>query len=60
MELGKLLDSLCFIDEINLSLYNYPDKDGSSSIEPKMNIDFKLRPYQHQLETIEYGITHNR
>ena len=60
LELGKLLDFLCFIDEIDLSLYNYPSDDEPLSMRPKINIDFKLKPYQHQLETIEYGITHNK
>ena len=58
LELSKLLDSLCFYDEINLSLY----KSGNQEIkqEPNLNIDFKLKPYEHQLETIRYGIDHNK
>lgn len=58
LELSKLLDSLCFYDEINLSLYK--SKNQEIKEEPTLNIDFKLKPYEHQLETIRYGINHNK
>lgn len=58
LELSKILDSLCFYDEINLSLYNSQNQEIKE--EPNLNIDFKLKPYEHQLETIKYGIDHNK
>ena len=58
LELSKLLDSLCFYDEINLSLYKLENQEIKQ--EPNLNIDFKLKPYEHQLETIRYGIDHNK
>ena len=58
LELSKLLDSLCFYDEINLSLYKAENQEIKQ--EPNLNIDFKLKPYEHQLETIRYGIDHNK
>ena len=58
LELSKILDSLCFYDEINLSLYKSENQEVKK--EPKLNIDFKLKPYEHQLETIRYGIDHNK
>lgn len=58
LELSKLLDSLCFYDEINLSLYKSENQETEE--EPILNIDFKLKPYEHQLETIRYGIDHNK
>lgn len=58
LELSKLLDSLCFYDEINLSLYKSENQEIKE--EPTLNIDFKLKPYKHQLETIRYGIDHNK
>ena len=58
LELSKLLDSLCFYDEINLSLYKSENQETEE--EPILNIDFKLKPYEHQLETIRYGINHNK
>ena len=58
LELSKLLDSLCFYDEINLSLYKSENQEIKQ--EPNLNIDFKLKPYEHQLETIRYGIDHNK
>ncbi len=58
LELSKLLDSLCFYDEINLSLYKSENQETEE--ESILNIDFKLKPYEHQLETIRYGINHNK
>lgn len=58
LELSKLLDSLCFYDEINLSLCKPENQEIKE--EPILNIDFKLKPYEHQLETIKYGINHNK
>lgn len=57
LELSKLLDSLCFFDELKLSLL--PDKPEKEKTFP-LNIDFKLKPYKHQIETIEYGINHKK
>ena len=58
LELSKLLDSLCFYDEISLSLYKSENQEIKE--ESNLNIDFKLKPYEHQLETIRYGIDHNK
>lgn len=58
LELGKILDSLCFYDEINLSLYK--SENQAIKEELNLNIDFKLKPYEHQLETIKYGINHDK
>ena len=58
LELSKLLDSLCFYDEIDLSLYKSENQEIKE--ESILNIDFKLKPYEHQLETIRYGIDHNK
>lgn len=58
LDLSKLLDSLCFYDEINLSLYKSESQEIKE--EPNLNIDFKLKPYEHQLETVRYGIDHNK
>lgn len=58
MGLSNVLDSLCFYDEINLSLYK--SENQAIEEEPHLNIDFKLKPYEHQLETIKYGIDHNK
>lgn len=58
LELGKILDSLCFYDGINLSLYKSEKQEIKE--ETPLNIDFKLKPYEHQLETIRYGIDHDK
>lgn len=58
LELGKILDSLCFYDEINLSLYKSEKQEIKEDLP--LNIDFKLKPYEHQVETIKYGIDHDK
>lgn len=58
LELNKILDAFCFFDSIHLKLY----KEDSANNQIKLNnndLEFKLPPYPHQLETIEYGINHN-
>ena len=59
LELSKILDSFCFLDNINLTLYK--EIKTNNNIEIKDNdLDFKLIPYPHQIETINYGLNHNK
>lgn len=59
LELSKILDSFCFLDNINLTLYK--EVKTNTNIEIKDNdLDFKLMPYPHQIETINYGLNHNK
>ena len=59
LELSKILDSFCFLDNINLTLYK--EAKTNTNIEIKDNdLDFKLIPYPHQIETINYGLNHNK
>ena len=59
LELSKILDSFCFLDNINLTLYK--EVKTNTNIELKDNdLDFKLIPYPHQIETINYGLNHNK
>ena len=66
--LGRLLDSLTFLDEINLELLDTP-KSGEFRFNQKFNLEalseeeqhaFKMKPFAHQLEAINYGLTHEK
>lgn len=58
--MAKILDSLCSLDNITLSTYNYTES-GESLLELKDDsLDFKLKPYSHQIEAINYGINHKK
>ena len=66
--LGRLLDSLTFLDEIQLKLLDTP-KSGEfhfnqqHDIEPLSEIEkvsFKMNPFEHQLEAINYGLAHKK
>ena len=60
LELAKILDSLCSLDNITLFRYNYRE-DKSSLLELQDDsLSFKLRPYAHQVEAINYGINHKK
>jgi SNF2 family DNA or RNA helicase len=62
--LGRLLDSLTFLDEIQLRLINLPESgefhfNKKFNLEPLSEIEkvsFKMKPFDHQLEAINYGL----
>ena len=62
--LGRLLDSLTFLDEIQLRLLDTP-KDGEFHFNKNFNLEplneiekvsFKMKPFEHQLEAINFGL----
>lgn len=66
--LGRLLDSLTFLDEINLRLLDTPESGDfhfgrQFNLEPLSEtekISFKVKPFEHQLEAINYGLAHEK
>ena len=62
--LGRLLDSLTFLDEIQLKLLDTPE-NGEITFNKKYNLEpltetekisFKMKPFEHQLEAINFGL----
>ena len=66
--LSRLLDSLTFLDEIQLSLLDTPESGEfrfgkQYSLEPLSEIEkvsFKMKPFDHQLEAINFGLTQEK
>ena len=66
--LGRLLDSLILLDEIKLKLLNTPESGEfhfgrQFNLEPLSEtekISFKMKPFDHQLEAINYGLSHEK
>ena len=66
--LGRLLDSLTFLDEIQLKLLDTPESGEfhfgrQFNLEPLSEterISFKMNPFDHQLEAINYGLAHEK
>ena len=62
--LGRLLDSLTFLDDIQLRLLDMPESgefrfNKQFNLEPLTEIEkvsFKMKPFEHQLETINFGL----
>ena len=62
--LGRLLDSLTFLDDINLKLLDAAKSDEfhfnkNFNLEPLTEIEkvsFKMKPFEHQLEAINFGL----
>ena len=62
--LGRLLDSLTFLDEIQLKLLDTPESgefhfNKHFNLEPLSEIEkisFKMKPFEHQLEAINFGL----
>ena len=65
--LGRLLDNLTFLDEIQLSLLDTP-KSGQfrqcQLAQPPLSetekVSFKMKPFEHQLEAINFGLSHEK
>ena len=62
--LGRVLDSLTFLDDIQLKLLDTPE-NGEITFNRKFNLEplseteknsFKLKPFNHQLEAINFGL----
>ena len=63
--LGRLLDSLTFLDDIQLKLLDTPESGEFhfSQQEPLSEIEkvsFKMKPFEHQLEAINFGLSHEK
>ncbi len=62
--LGRLLDNLTFLDEIQLRLLDTPESgefhfNKQFNLEPLTEIEkisFKMKPFEHQLEAINFGL----
>jgi SNF2 family DNA or RNA helicase len=62
--LGRILDSLTFLDEIQLRLLDTPESgefhfNKNFNLEPLTEIEkvsFKMKPFEHQLEAINFGL----
>ncbi len=66
--LGRLLDSLTFLDEIQLKLLDTP-KSSEFRFGKKLNLEplseiekisFKMKPFEHQLEAINFGLSQEK
>lgn len=66
--LSRLLDSLTFLDEIQLKLLDTPESgefrfNKQYNLEPLSEIEkvsFKMKPFDHQLEAINYGLAQEK
>jgi hypothetical protein len=66
--LGRLLDSLTFLDEIQLRLLDTPESgefhfNKKFNLEPLSEIEkvsCKMKPVDHQLEAINDGLAHEK
>ena len=66
--LGRLLDNLTFLDEIQLKLLDTPDSgefhfNKQYNLEPLSEIEkvsFKMKPFEHQLEAINFGLAQEK
>lgn len=66
--LGRLLDSLTFLDDIQLKLLDTPENgeillNRKYDLEPLTEIEknsFKATPFKHQLEAVDFGLAHEK
>lgn len=57
--LSQLIDELCFYDDIELKLLK--DKKETFIKQSPLNINsFKTKPFDYQIEGIQYGLEHNK
>ena len=65
--LSRLLDSLTFLDEIQLRLLDTPESGQfhfTKQVQPPLSeiekVSFKMKPFEHQLEAINFGLEHEK
>lgn len=66
--LGRLLDNLTFLDEIQLRLLNTPESGEFRSatnfdlqpLNETEEVSFKMKPFDHQLEAINFGLSREK
>ena len=66
--LGRLLDNLTFLDDIQLKLLDTTESgqfhfNRKYNLEPLTEIEknsFKLTPFKHQLEAVDFGLEHEK
>jgi SNF2 family DNA or RNA helicase len=66
--LGRLLDNLTFLDDIQLKLLDTPESEQfhfnkKRNLEPLSEtekISFKMKPFDHQLEAINFGLSQEK
>ena len=66
--LGRLLDNLTFLDDIQLKLLDTPESEQfhfnkKHNLEPLSEIEkvsFKMKPFDHQLEAINFGLSQEK
>lgn len=66
--LGRILDNLTFLDDIQLKLLDTPENGEihihrNFNLEPLSEIErnsFKLKPFAHQLEAVNFGLLHEK
>ena len=66
--LGRLLDNLTFLDDIQLKLLDTPESaefhlGKATGLPPLTEIEkvsFKMKPFAHQLEAIDFGLSHKK
>ncbi len=62
--LGRLLDSLTFLDDIQLQLLDDTVSTKRTMNQPPLSeiekVSFKMKPFEHQLEAINFGLSHDK
>ena len=66
--LGRLLDNLTFLDDIQLKLLDTPESvefhlgknPGLPPLTEIEKVSFKMKPFAHQLEAIDFGLAHKK
>ena len=66
--LGRLLDNLTFLDDIQLKLLDTPESiefhlgknPGLPPLTEIEKVSFKMKPFAHQLEAIDFGLSHKK
>lgn len=56
--LAYILDNLTYFDDIELSLMD--DCESRERVLPKLVGEYKTKPFEYQLEGIEYGLNHDK
>ena len=58
--LAEMLDAFTYLDDIDLTLIQNGSVSDAPALSQQEIESFKLKPFQHQIDAVNYGLTHKK
>lgn len=60
LDLAELLDALTYFDDIDLVLHQNSTVSDAPNLTDSEIAQFKMKPFQHQIDAVNYGMKHKK